>query len=273
MIHIDKLLILLLLSLTATSCGEEEEPEDTELSYEVVWSDEFDGQSGSAPNPATWSYDIGRGQNGWGNAELQHYTDRPENVALDGNGNLVITAINESFDGASYTSARIKSQGTISSLYGRFEARIKLPSGQGLWPAFWMLGENITSVGWPNCGEIDILELRGQEPNKVLGSVHGPGYSAGNAISGSFTLPDGGFDDDFHVFAVEWSEDRIDYFVDGNLYHTVTPSTVRGDWVFNTDFFMILNVAVGGNFVGAPDNSTTFPQTMTVDYVRISKLR
>ena len=270
----DKLLLLALLAIITSSCGDkEEEPEDVELTYQLVWSDEFDGQSGTAPSPATWSYDIGRGENGWGNAELQYYTDRSENVALDGNGNLVITADSEFLSGANYTSARIKSQGAISSRYGRFEARIKLPSGQGLWPAFWMLGENITEVGWPRCGEIDILELRGQEPNKVLGSVHGPGYSGGNAISGSYTLPEGSFDEDFHVFTVEWTEERIDYYVDDNLYHTVTPSSVRGEWVFNTSFFMILNVAVGGNFLGAPDNTTTFPQTMTVDYVRIYKLQ
>ncbi len=238
-------------------------------SWELVWSDDFDGASGIAPDASKWSYDIGTGDNGWGNSELQNYTDRPSNVALDGSGHLLITANNESFGGSSFTSARINSKGKFSQAYGRFEARLKTPYGPGLWPAFWLLGANIDEVTWPQCGEIDIMEQRGQEPYINHGSVHGPGYSGGSAITKSYGLTDGRFDTDFHIYAIEWGENYIDYFVDNYLYQRITPDNVTGQWVYDHPFYIILNVAVGGNFVGFPTSGTPFPQTMEVDYIKV----
>jgi beta-glucanase (GH16 family) len=237
--------------------------------WTLTWSDEFTGQKNQPPDPKKWAFDLGQGQNGWGNGEFQTYTNRPENIGLDGNGNLVITALNVPFGGANFSSARIKTQGLFSQKYGRFEARIKTPYGPGIWPAFWMLSETITQVPWPQCGEIDILELRGQQPNTIIGTLHGPGYSGGNPVNRFYSLLNGRFDNDFYVYAVEWSEDKIDFFVNDYLYGSISSKDVPGEWVYNTPFFMILNVAVGGNFVGFPTNQTPFPQSMTVDYVRV----
>ena len=192
-----------------------------------------------------------------------------ENVSTDGNGNLVITAREESFQGQPYTSARIKTQDRFEQRYGRFEARIKLPVGRGIWPAFWMLGADLPDVGWPQTGEIDIMEYRGQNPTPLLGTVHGPGYSGGSAVGTTFQLPEGRLDTDFRLYAVEWEENRITWFLDDQVYFQVTPDNVPGEWVFDDPFFMILNVAVGGTFVGSPDESTRFPQAMLVDYVRV----
>lgn len=261
------------LLLTFSSCTEDSATPLPTRNLTLVWEDNFDGAAGSSPDASKWTYDIGTGVNGWGNNELQYYTDRPENVSLDGNGNLVITAIAENFNGSPYSSARITTKGLFSQTYGRFEARIKTPFGPGLWPAFWMLGDDIDVVGWPFCGEIDVMELRGQEPSRIHGSVHGPGYSGGNAVTDTFDLSDGRFDTEFHVFAVEWGEGFVEYFVDGQLYLRLTPNDVPGDWVYDDDFFMILNVAVGGSFVGFPSpTGTRFPQTMTVDYVRVYQI-
>ncbi|NJL12387.1 MAG: glycoside hydrolase family 16 protein [Microscillaceae bacterium] len=240
-----------------------------ERNWELVWSDEFEGPAGAAPDPTNWTYDLGGG--GWGNEEFQVYTNNPQNVALDGNGQLVITAIRTA--GPNYTSGRIKSKGLFEQQYGRFEARIKTPTGPGIWPAFWMLGSNIDAVNWPNCGEIDIMEQRGQQSAITYGSVHGPGYSGGNALTKPYGLRDGRFDTDFYVYAVEWGADYIDFFVDGFLYKRVTPEDATGEWVFNQPFFMLLNVAVGGTFVGFPTSETPFPQSMYIDYVRVYKQR
>ncbi|MBL7693205.1 MAG: glycoside hydrolase family 16 protein [Ferruginibacter sp.] len=242
-----------------------------ERNWELAWSDDFTGAAGSAPDAGKWAFDIGTGSNGWGNSELQYYTNRPENIKLDGNGMLVITAKSESYAGSGFTSARIKTKGLFAQQYGRFEARIKTPTGPGLWPAFWMLGANIDTKPWPQCGEIDIMEQRGQQPSVTWGSVHGPGYSGGGAISKPYGLVNGRFDTEFHVYAVEWGEDYIDYFVDNYLFQRITPETVTGDWVYNTPFFLLLNVAVGGNFVGFPTTGTPFPQSMYVDYVKVYK--
>jgi beta-glucanase (GH16 family) len=230
--------------------------------------DEFnvDGQ----PDANLWGYNIGRGQNGWGNNELQFYTDRAKNVTVK-DGNLVITADKESFNGAQYTSARLLTKGKFDQAYGRFEARMQLPWGQGIWPAFWMLGADIDTNAWPNCGEIDIMELRGQNPTVLIGSVHGPGYSGGQAISKSYTLKNDRFDTSFHIFGVEWGPDYINFYVDDVLYNQIKPSDLPGTWVFNKPFFIIMNIAVGGNFVGSPNDQTVFPQTMLVDYVRVYK--
>ena len=232
----------------------------------LVMQDEFD-QDG-APDPSLWSFEIGRGQNGWGNNELQYYTDRPENVVVQ-NGIMVITARQESYQGAGYTSARLITKDKFEQRYGRFEARIRLPYGQGIWPAFWMLGADIDANPWPAAGEIDIMEYRGQEPTVILGSVHGPGYSAGNAITKRYDLVNDRFDTGFHVFGIEWGEDYVNYYVDDVLYNQITPEDVTGEWVFNKPFYILINLAVGGDFVGSPNAETVFPQTMLVDYVRV----
>lgn len=232
----------------------------------LVWSDEFDGPAGTPPSAENWQYEVGTD---WGNAQLEYDTDRASNAALDGQGHLVLTARREAYGGRQYTSARLSTAGRREFRYGRIEGRMKLPSGQGLWPAFWMLGASFPTVGWPAAGEIDIMEFRGQEPTTVHGSLHGPGYSGGAALTRRYTPPATRFDNSFHVFAVEWTKDRIDYFVDGQRYFTVRRSDVPGAWVFDQPFYLILNVAVGGTFVGAPGPATTFPQTMLVDWVRV----
>lgn len=242
----------------------------------LVMSDEFSVDG--APDSNLWTYDIGDGSSegipGWGNNELQYYTDRPENVTVE-NGFLLITAREESFQGSSYTSARLKTEGLFEQAYGRFEARIKVPYGQGYWPAFWLLGNNCDVNPWPACGEIDIMEFVGDQPTKVFGSVHGPGYSGGESISKDFVLENSRFDTEFHVFGIEWSPDYINYYVDDVLYQQITRETIadetdgQGEWVFDEPFYIILNVAIGGNLPGSPSSETIFPQTMLVDYVRV----
>ncbi|HPU57416.1 MAG TPA: glycoside hydrolase family 16 protein, partial [Verrucomicrobiota bacterium] len=194
--------------------------------WTLVWADEFDQPDGSSPDSAKWTFDIGA--TGWGNNEWQYYTSRTNNARIE-NGCLVIEAKAEQYQGANYTSARLKTQGKASWTYGRIEARIQIPRGQGIWPAFWMLGTNITSVGWPNCGEIDIMENIGKEPTLVHGTIHGPGYSGGNAVGGQYSHPDNApFADDFHIYAVEWTTNLIQWFVNGEQYFTATPASVRG---------------------------------------------
>lgn len=257
---------ILLIAVTFFGCKPDDFQKLPERSWQLTWSDDFDGAAGALPDATKWTYDLGTGQDGWGNQELQSYTNSPENVSLDGEGNLVITAIR---NGNTFTSARIKTQGLFEQRYGRFEARMKTPYGPGIWPAFWMLGSNIETVNWPQCGEIDIMELRGQEPHIIHGTLHGPGYSAGNAITKGYALSKARFDTEFHVFAVEWDADKIDFFVDDFLYQRINREDVPGEWVYNTPFFLILNIAVGGNYVGFPTDGTPFPQTMTVDYVKV----
>ncbi len=240
--------------------------------WTLTWSDEFNGPNGAPPDPAKWVAETGA--NGWGNHELEYYTSRRRNVRQE-NGDLVIEAFKESFTGpkgvrSNYTSARLDTAGRFSQKYGRFEARIKLPTGRGLWPAFWLLGDNFKTAGWPRCGEIDIMENIGSEPRINHGSMHGPGYSGSNALTGIYTLPSGRFSDAFHIFAVEWEPARVRFYVDGNLYETRTPSDIPGkQWVFDHPFLVILNVAVGGNMPGFPGASTVLPQRMLVDYVRV----
>jgi beta-glucanase (GH16 family) len=237
--------------------------------WTLLWADEFTQAEGTKPDSSKWGYDTGS-NNGWGNNELQFYTDRTENARIE-SGNLVIEARKESYSGKAYTSARLLTKDKVSWTYGRIEARIKIPKGRGIWPAFWMLGANIASVGWPNCGEIDIMENIGSEPSTLYGTIHGPGYSGGNPVSENTVLLGAELGDDFHVFAIEWEENRIRWFLDGQPYFTVTPSSLPAgsNWVFNQPQFLILNVAVGGNWPGDPDGLTTFPQRMTVDYVRV----
>jgi beta-glucanase (GH16 family) len=234
--------------------------------WQLAWSDEFDGAEGERPNPAIWGYDVGTG---WGNAQLEYDTDRASNSALDGAGHLLITARRESFAGSAYTSARLTTAGRRTVQYGKVEARMKLPRGQGMWPAFWMLGADFPTVGWPESGEIDVMEFRGQEPGTVIGSLHGPGYSGGSALSRRYSPAATRFDNSFHVFTVEWTPERIDWFVDGTRYFGVRREDVPGRWAFDRPFNVILNLAVGGNFVGPPNEFTPFPQSMVVDWVRV----
>ncbi|WP_394814496.1 glycoside hydrolase family 16 protein [Streptomyces chisholmiae] len=242
----------------------------------VVFVDDFDGPAGAPVDSAKWRPDPGDNAS---NAELQYYTDGTQNAQLDGAGNLVITATPENaanhqcyYGTCQYTSARLNTAHTFAAEYGRVEARIKLPQGQGIWPAFWMLGTDFADVGWPASGEIDIMELVGHEPGTVHGTVHGPGYSGAEGIGSGYTLPGGAsFADDFHTFAVDWTPDRLVWSVDGQVFHELTPADLGGDpWVFNKPFFMILNVAVGGHWPGPPDDTTSFPQRMVVDYVRVT---
>lgn len=238
-----------------------------------TWRDEFDGAVGSTPDRTRWTYDLGA--SGWGNRELEAYTDSADNAAIvadagasDGKA-LAITARRD--DVGRITSARIKTQGLFAQRYGRFEARLKLPSGQGIWPAFWMLGDDIGAKSWPGCGEIDIMENLGKEPTILHGTIHGPGYSGQQGPTASHTLPTGRFADDYHIFAIEWSPDAIHWYLDDTRYASKTPADIGAGnrWVFDHPFFMLLNVAVGGNWPGYPDDTTRFPQTMLVDYVRV----
>ena len=236
--------------------------------WTLVWSDEFEGSAGTAPNPANWAPDVGG--DGWGNAQLEYNTDRTENAALDGAGNLVITARRELYRGSSYTSARLVTRGLVEVGFGRVEARMKMPLGSGMWPAFWMLGASFPETSWPACGEIDVVEYRGQEPGLANAAVHGPGYSGGQAISEQAAIAGGGLHRDFHTYAVEWTPDEIVWFVDDFAYHRVTRESLPPltTWVFDQPFFLLLNLAVGGNYVGPVGADTVFPQSLTVDWVR-----
>lgn len=251
-------------------------PQSVPAGWTLTWSDEFNAPDGTPVDPSKWAAETGG--KGWGNQELETYTARTQNAVQQG-GNLVITVLAEKFTGTDgitreYTSARLKSEGKFSQKYGRFEARIKIPKGQGIWPAFWMLGDDIGKVNWPECGEIDIMENIGKEPALVHGTIHGPGYNGEHGIGSPFALPDNArFADDFHIYAVEWEPEAIRFYVDDHLYATRTPAELpKGTkWVYDHPFFMLLNVAVGGGWPGNPDATSIFPQTMLVDYVRVYK--
>jgi beta-glucanase (GH16 family) len=261
------------LILLASACAAQSQPAPLP-SWTLTWSDEFNGPNGSPLDVSKWITETGGG--GWGNHELEFYTDRPQN-SYQQDGNLVIKVLSEKFTGAdgvsrNYTSARLKTQGKFSQAMGRFEARIKIPRGQGIWPAFWMLGADIDKTPWPASGEIDIMENIGKEPGMVHGTIHGPGYSGDHGIGAPFSLPAGQtVADDFHVFAVEWEPKAIRFYVDDHLYTTRTPADLPAGakWVYDHPFFILLNVAVGGDWPGNPDASSTYPQTMLVDYVRV----
>jgi beta-glucanase (GH16 family) len=260
-----KSLALTALTFALWGCSSDEKQTVTTMD-QLVMQDEFD--TAGAPNSALWNYNIGTGSNGWGNNELEYYTNRPENIKVE-NGMLKITAIKETYMGSGYTSGRINSMGKFEQKHGRFEARIKMPYGKGIWPAFWLLGANSNTVTWPQCGEIDIMEYLGNNPTSIFGTLHGPGYSGANAITKNYTLPNNRFDNDFHIFGIEWGEDYINFYVDDVLYNQITPAKVTGEWVFNQPFYIILNMAVGGNYPGSPNSETVFPQTMLIDYVRV----
>ena len=238
--------------------------------WPLAWSDEFNGAA-NTPSPANWTYDLGT--SGWGNNELETYTSSTQNAVQDGKGNLVITAIQTG--PSSYTSARIKTAGLQQFQYGKVEARIKIPSTQGSWPAFWMLGSDIRTVGWPASGEIDIMENIGSEPSINHGTMHGPGYSGGSGLTATYKLPGGArFDSDFHTFSIQWQPNQVMFFVDNRCYASQSPASLPAgtSWVFNQPFFIILNMAVGGNFPGNPDSTSQFPISMYVDYVRVYSL-
>jgi beta-glucanase (GH16 family) len=264
------LLIAAFIGVSFYSCELDETQTVTTLDN-LVKEDNFDGNE---LDMSLWSFELGDGSGdglpGWGNNELQNYTNRPENLKVE-NGLLTITARKESFEGSGYTSARIVTKAKFEKKYGRLEARMKMPWGKGLWPAFWMLGADIDQVGWPQTGEIDIMEYNGQEPTVVHGSIHGPGYSGGNAVTKSYEFQNDRLDTDFHTYGIEWGENYINYYVDDILYNQITPDNegVTGEWVFNKPFYIIINMAVGGTFVGPPNANTVFPQTLEVDYVKI----
>lgn len=242
--------------------------------WHLAWADGFDGPAGSPPDPETWRPETGG--HGWGNAELQYYTSDTANAALDGAGHLAITVRRHEpgvaaarYDGRRYTSARVITKNLKSFRYGLIQTRLRLPPGAGIWPAFWLLGTDIDAAGWPDCGEIDVMENFGITKTTVHGTVHGPGYSGaggiGAALDASDPLPEG-----FHVYSACWEPGRIRWYADHQLYHCVTPADLDGRrWVFDHDFFLIINAAVGGHPSREPGRSVPFPQTMLVDYVRV----
>ena len=274
-IFVSGFVLVAAVTLLLVDCGQSQTAMSSGNPWTLVWSDEFSGSNGSAPDSAKWTLETGG--NGWGNNELEYYTSRLQNAQIQ-NGFLVITALKETYTGTdgvtrNYTSARMKTASKFEQQYGRFEARIKIPYGQGMWPAFWMLGNDIGRVRWPTCGEIDIMENIGKEPAIVHGTIHGPGYSGGAGIGSPFSLAGGRFADDYHLYAVEWEPKVIRFYVDSNLYATRTPADLpQGTkWVYDHPFFLILNLAVGGDWPGTPDNTTAFPQAMLVDNVRVYK--
>ena len=242
----------------------------------VTFADEFDGPAGSAVDGGKWQIETGDNVD---NHERQYYTAGNRNAALDGQGHLVITARRENpanyqcwYGRCEYSSARLNTAGRFTQTYGHVEARLKVPRGQGMWPAFWMLGNDIGQVGWPNSGEIDVMENVGFEPSTVHGTLHGPGYSGSGGIGAAYSLPGGqAFADAFHTFAVDWAPDSVTWSVDGTVYQRRTPADLGGrTWVFNKPFFLILNLAVGGYWPGDPDGSTVFPQQLVVDSVSVT---
>jgi len=264
------MLALLFLSLTgSTFTTARKTPK-----WKLVWQDEFNAPNHSLIDSSKWTAETGG--SGWGNRELQYYTSRIDNAFL-ANGSLNIKALKEQFKGPDnitrdYTSARLITKNHFATAYGRFEARIKVPFGQGIWPAFWLLGDDIDKVHWPRCGEIDIMENIGKEPGIIHGTIHGPGYSGSLSISSSYSLKENKkFSDDFHLFAVEWEPGVIRFYCDDKNYKTIAPADLPAGtkWVYDHPFFILLNVAIGGNWPGTPDNTIQFPQVMLVDYVRV----
>ncbi len=233
--------------------------------YTLTWSDEFNGRS---VDGTAWTFESGN-NGGWGNNELENYTGRSENVFVS-SGNLIIEARNETFGAQNYTSTRMITKNKKVFKFGRIDIRAKMPKGKGIWPALWMLGNNIDVVNWPNCGEIDILELLGHEPNKIYGTMHwGTGGGSHASKGGNYVLGTGSFDQQFHVYSIIWKQDSIKVLIDDQEYVQVTKADVGATYPFNADFFFIFNIAVGGNWPGAPDATTVFPQRMIVDYVRV----
>lgn len=253
--------------------------------WELVWSDEFEGPAGAPPDTSRWRADLGDGCAmgicGWGNDEKQTYTDAPENVALDGNGSLAIVArvapagLTCHYGPCRYTSAKITTRGRMAAEPGRVAARIRLPTGQGLWPAFWMLGAGYPATPWPQCGELDIMEHKGSQPRITSSAVHGPGYAGATPFADAHALPAGANADDFHEYAVEWDSSRVRFWVDAIMHYTVSAEELvrYGPSVLARPYFVILNLAVGGRFDGDPASDDILPATMLVDYVRVYRPR
>ena len=235
--------------------------------YQLAWSDEFDS---TGVNTNTWNFELGN-NSGWGNNELENYTGRIQNAFVS-KGSLIIEARRENSTNSQYTSARMTTQGKKSFEFGRIDIRAKLPVGKGIWPALWMLGDNISSAGWPACGEMDIMEVVGHEPNKLYGTFHfGSSPATHDSYGNSYVLPSGTFDQQFHVFSLLWEQDAIKILVDDQVFVSASTSNINPIYPFNNSFFFVFNVAVGGNWPGSPDSSTIFPQRMFVDYVRVFK--
>lgn len=248
---------------------------ESKVPRKLVWSDEFDGPKGAPPDPSKWTVDVGG--SGWGNNQLDYDTNN-QNASQDGQGNLVIEArkTNSSefrcwYGPCQYTSARITTNGHFSFTYGRLEARIKIPYGQGIWSAFWLFGDNCPTVGWPKCGEIDVMENIGREPTTIHGTVHGPRNDVD--YSGTYDVAHGAASDDFHVYALEWDPAHLYFFVDGINYYTFDKITLMSeqDWVYDHPFSIVLNLAVGGTWPKSPNSTTVFPQKMSISYVRVYK--
>lgn len=237
--------------------------------YTLKWNDEFNGP---ALDLTAWSHQNGDGCPGlcgWGNNELEYYTDRPENLFFQ-DGKMIIEARPESYNGKNYTSSKILTQGKKPIKFGRIDIRALLPKGKGIWPALWLMPDKSVFGGWPKSGEIDLMEVVGHEPNKTHGTLHyGPGPGS-TQISRNYVLPAKTFNDEFHVFSLEWKQDQIKWFVDGNLFSTVNKADLgANNYPFNEEFYFIFNLAVGGNWPGSPDATTTFPQWLIVDYIRV----
>ncbi len=231
-----------------------------------MWVQDFEGPAGQQPDPLVWAYDLGGG--GWGDQQLQVYTDAPANAALDGAGHLVITARREA-DGT-ISSARLTTRNSFGTRFGRIEARIKVPGGAGTWPAFWMLGTDIDEVGWPGCGEIDVMEHVGTDPRRSHGTIHGPGFSG---LAGGVGMAiDAGADlsDDFHDYAVVWDESGITWLLDDREHHRLTPSDVPGPWPFRHAFFLLINLAIGGDWPGGRTSDPDLPAELVVDWIRVT---
>lgn len=239
--------------------------------WRLTWSDEFNGAAGTPPDPRAWGHDTGG--DGWGNKELEYQSNSTHNAALDGSGHLVMTARNDDASGlqcwygpCQYTSARLVTSGLFSQTYGEISARIQLPRGQGLWPTFMLLGANIGTVGWPQCGEINIAGNTGDKPASIQSGVIGAGNY--NKFS-TYTMPNGTFADGYHTFSADWYPDHITFAVDGAVYATQTRTEAGSGWVFDHPFFLVLDLAVGGTVAGNPNSGTTFPQQLSVDWIRV----
>jgi beta-glucanase (GH16 family) len=268
-----------LLSLSPLISGATPVSADPPPGYHLVWSDEFQQPVNAPPDSTHWSYETGA--NGWGNNEMEDYVTDMEHAhvvadpaATDGKALQIQATYNgQGLSHGNFQSARLVTRGKFSVQYGYIEARIQVPSGQGIWPAFWMLGANLgdPGVGWPNCGEVDIMEAIGNQPTRNLASLHGPGYSGSNSLHAPYFLPNGQqFKDGYHTFGLLWKPDSVTFSVDGIPYETRTPADISGKtWAFNHSFFLVMNLAVGGDFPGSPDATTVFPKKMLVDYVRV----
>lgn len=260
--------LCLITSAAGCSSGTGQPDGNSKDGWKLVFSDDFDGDNGSEIDKTKWVQEVGN-NNGWGNSELQYYTDGTNNCYQQ-NGSLIIKAVKENKEGYTYTSARLKTKGKFDNKYGRIEMRAKLPQGQGIWPAFWMLGSDIDQVNWPDCGEIDIMEYIGRNPDTVYGTVHGPEYYGGNGLQ-RFIKTTGDLHNDFHTYALEWDDKALTWFFDDQEYFQLSKEKFPANktWIFDKEYFILMNLAVGGQWPGYPDDTTVFPQTYEIDSVKV----